>query len=84
MEYWAKKQGLKSQVIRIGQPVAPTVIDRWLNGDTGHPDDFPAKKHPKDLIVMAVSQTEEEIIIWLARPDPDSNGGYSDEVHTAA
>ncbi len=80
MDYWAKQQGLHTKVLRIGQRIDPDVVDRWLAGETGHSDDWPEDYQQKGYFVLAVSQSEEDIFVWLARPQ----GGIHHEVHTAA
>ena len=83
MDYWAKQQGLHSKVIYIGPHIKPDVVDLWLAGETGYGDEWPEDYQQKGYFVLAVSQYEEGIVVWLAQPI-QTLGGNSNEIHSAA
>ena len=67
-DYWLQNHRYQSKVLHIGPQVEQAKINRWLNREFLPDDNWPREYTYSGFIVIAVTQAEEELLVWMIKP----------------
>lgn len=66
--YWLQNNHYHSKVLHIGSRVEQAKINRWLNRESLPEDNWPQEYNHRGFIVIAITQAEEELLVWMIKP----------------
>lgn len=66
--HWLQNHRYQSMVLHIGSQVEHAKINRWLNRKSLPEDNWPQEYNHGGFIVIAVTQAEEELLVWMIKP----------------